>query len=70
MTYSRNRTLNVGTNAGMSKGRKGCIVERAGRLYVRVVYTDQLGLRRELMRRAQNKKHAMELKKQLVKEHP
>jgi len=55
-------------DAGMSKERKGCIVERAGRLYVRVAYTDQLGQRRELMRRAQNKKHARELKKQLVKE--
>jgi integrase len=52
----------------MGKQRKGCIVKRDGRLYVRVAYTDDLGKRRELMRRAQNKKHAQELKKQLLKE--
>lgn len=50
------------------KERKGFIVERAGKLYVRISYTDSLGKRRELMRRAQNKKHARELKKQLVKQ--
>jgi len=48
--------------------RKGFIVEKAGKLYVRVCYTDQLGKRRELMRRAQNRKHARELKKELVKQ--
>jgi len=52
----------------MNKQRKGCVVERAGKLYVRVAYTDSPGKRRELMRRAQNKKRAGELKKQLVKE--
>jgi hypothetical protein len=40
----------------------------AGKLYVRVAYTDSLGKRRELMRRAKDKKHARELKKQLVKQ--
>jgi len=54
--------------AGMGKQRKGCVVKRGGRLYVRIAYTGQLGRRRELMRRAQNKKHAQELKKQLVKQ--
>ena len=52
----------------MGKQRKGSVVERGGRLYVRVAYTDDLGRRRELMRRAQNKKHARELQKQLVKQ--
>jgi putative DNA primase/helicase len=36
------------------KERKGFIVERAGKLYVRVSYTDNLGKRRELMRRAKD----------------
>src|SRR5262245_33376598 len=53
---------------GMSKERKGSIDERNGRLYVRINYTDGLGKRRELMRRAQDRKHARELKKPLVKE--
>jgi len=52
----------------MGKKRQGSIVKKAGKLYVRVAYTDQLGRRRELMRRAQNRKHAQELKKQLVKD--
>jgi hypothetical protein len=34
--------------------RKGFIVEKAGKLYVRISYTDSLGKRRELMRRAQH----------------
>ena len=54
--------------ASTGKQRKGSIVERDGRFYVRVGYTDDLGKRRELMRRAQNKKHASELQKQLVKQ--
>lgn len=52
----------------MSKERRGCIVEKNGRLYVRLQYTDQLGRRRELMRRAQDRKHARQLQKELVKE--
>src|SRR5262245_38882222 len=48
--------------------RTGFIIERGGRLYVRVAYTDSLGKRRELMRRARDRKHARELKKELVKE--
>src|SRR5262249_25915763 len=52
----------------MGKQRKGCVVKKGGRLYVKVAYTDDLGRRRELMRRAQNKKHAQELKKQLGKQ--
>src|SRR5262245_25559 len=52
----------------MANERKGFIVERDGRLYVRIQWTDNLGRRRELMRRAQDKKHARELKKELVKQ--
>ena len=52
----------------MSKERKGWIVERAGKFHVRIAYTDSLGKRRELMRRAQNGKRARQLKKQLVEE--
>jgi hypothetical protein len=50
------------------KGGKGFIVERAGKLYVRVAYTDGLGKRHELMRRAKDNKHARGLKKRLVKQ--
>lgn len=52
----------------MSKEKRGCIVEKNGRLYVRIQYTDQLGKRRELMRRAQDRKHARQLQKELVKQ--
>jgi len=52
----------------MGKERTGFIVERNGRLYVRIQWTDQLGKRRELMRRATDRKHSTELKKQLVKQ--
>jgi hypothetical protein len=48
--------------------RKGFVVEKGGKLYVRVQWTDSLGKRRELMRRAQDRKHARELKKELVKQ--
>jgi integrase len=50
------------------KERTGFIVERNGRLYVRVQWTDSLGKRRELMRRATDKKHARQLQKDLVKQ--
>lgn len=52
----------------MSNERKGFIVERAGKLFVRIQWTDNLGKRRELMRRAKDRKHARELKKELVKQ--
>jgi hypothetical protein len=42
----------------MGKDRRGWIVEREGKLFVRVSYTDNLGKERELMRRARDKKHA------------
>jgi hypothetical protein len=37
------------------KERKGFVVEKAGKLYVRIAYTDSLGRRRELMRRAKER---------------
>jgi hypothetical protein len=52
----------------MGKTRKRWVVERAGKFYVTAAYTDDLGKRRELMRRNQDKKHAKELKKHLVKQ--
>jgi hypothetical protein len=52
----------------MSKIRKGWVVERAGKFYVNIGYTDDLGKRRELMRRAENKKHAKKLRKELVEQ--
>lgn len=52
--------------AGMGKERKGSIVERDGKFYVRVSYTDSLGKKRELMRRANDRKHARQLQKELV----
>jgi hypothetical protein len=52
----------------MSNERKGFIVERDGKLYVRIQWTDSLGKRRELMRRANDRQHARQLKKDLVKQ--
>ena len=60
--------MRVYAGMNMGKERRGCIVEKNGRLYVRISYNDQLGKRRELMRRAKDKKHDRELKKQLVKQ--
>jgi hypothetical protein len=48
------------------KDRKGYIVERAGKLYVRIQFTDNLGKRRELRRRANDRAHARQLQKELV----
>ncbi|SRR6266498_1641632 len=52
----------------MGKERKGWIVEREGKLYVRIQFTDNLGKSRELMRRANDRKHARQLQKELVKQ--
>jgi hypothetical protein len=40
------------------KDRKGYIVERAGKRYVRIQFTDNLAKLRELRRRAKNRSHA------------
>ncbi len=52
----------------MGKERKGSIVERDGKLYVRVGYKDSNGKYRELMRRAQDRADAKRIAKQLVAE--
>jgi integrase len=51
------------------KERTGFLVRRAGgQLYVRISFTDSLGKRRELMRRAKDKQHAKQLQKELSKQ--
>jgi len=50
------------------KDRKGYIVERAGKLYVCIQFTDNLGKRRELRMRAKDRSHARQLRKELVKQ--
>lgn len=52
----------------MAKERTGSIVERNGKLYVRVAYTDVTGKGRELMRRAMDRADAKRIAKQLVAE--
>jgi hypothetical protein len=52
----------------MGKQRKSSIVKRAGKFCVRVAYTGSLGKRRELMRRATDRKHARQIQKELVKQ--
>jgi integrase len=50
----------------MPKERTGSIVERDGRIYVRVSYTDAAGKKRELMRRAADRTDARKIIKQLL----
>jgi integrase len=50
------------------KERTGFITERNGNLYVRICYTDSLGKKRELMRRAKDQADAEKLRKKLVKQ--
>jgi hypothetical protein len=52
----------------MSRERKGYIVNRNGRLYVRVGYTDENGRRHDIVRRATNRTHARELKNEILRE--
>ncbi|HEX5082299.1 MAG TPA: tyrosine-type recombinase/integrase [Blastocatellia bacterium] len=49
----------------MPKERKGYIAEKNGRIYARITYTDSQGKRRELTRRASDKREAKKLLKQL-----
>lgn len=50
------------------KERTGFTIERDGKLYVRICYTDSLGKKRELMRRAKNEADAEKLRKKLIKQ--
>lgn len=52
----------------MARERKGTIRIRDGKLYARVQFTDETGKRRDLWRKAENRTHARELIRQLLKE--
>jgi integrase len=52
----------------MARERKGTIRIRDGKLYARVQFTDEMGKRRDLWRKAENRTHARELIRQLLKE--
>jgi hypothetical protein len=52
----------------MSRERKGYVVNRNGRLYVRVCYTDEQGDRHDIVRRAKNRTHARELRNEILRE--
>lgn len=52
----------------MSKERTGSIVEKNGKLYVRINYQSKNGKRRELMRRVANRKEGHKVRKQLLEE--
>jgi integrase len=59
--------LKVGTKVG--RERRGFIVKRNGKFYVRVGWTDPTtGQRRELMRAAEDRKHAKQLCRELCSE--
>jgi integrase len=51
----------------MSRERKGSILERDGKIYARVQFTDENGKRRDLWRRAENRAEARKKIKELVK---
>lgn len=52
----------------MARERKGLIVEKKGRIYARLTYTDSAGKRHDLTRRANTRTHARELIKTLMRE--
>lgn len=52
----------------MARERKGTTIERDGKIYARVTYVGADGKRHAIWRRAENKTHARELKKQLIRE--
>lgn len=52
----------------MARERKGFIIERDNRLYARVGYTDELGRRRDIIRRARTRTHARELIREIINE--
>lgn len=49
----------------MAKDRSGFIIEKGGKIYARICYTDSTGKRRELKRRAEDRTEARKLLKQL-----
>lgn len=52
----------------MSRERKGSIVTRDGKLYARVQFQDEQGKKRDLWRKADNRKHAQEIIRKLLTE--
>lgn len=53
----------------MARERKGFVFEREpGKWYARVTFLDQRGKRRDLWRKGDNKTHAKELLKQLLRD--
>ncbi|MGI8731842.1 MAG: tyrosine-type recombinase/integrase [Pyrinomonadaceae bacterium] len=52
----------------MARERKGFIVNRNGRLYARVGFTDDQGRRRDVVRRATSRTHARELIRDILRE--
>ncbi len=52
----------------MSRERKGSVVERDKKLYARVQFTDENGRKRDLWRKAENRTHAKEITKRLLRE--
>lgn len=52
----------------MAKDRSGYTFEENGKWYARITFTDSLGKRRNIKRRADNKTHGKELLRQIVRE--
>ncbi|HLL73925.1 MAG TPA: site-specific integrase [Pyrinomonadaceae bacterium] len=52
----------------MSRDRRGSVVQKRGKLYARVQFTDEGGRRRDLWRKAENRTQARELCRQLLSE--
>lgn len=52
----------------MAQERKGSIRKRDGKLYARVQFTDENGRKREMWRRAENRTHARQLIREMLKE--
>ena len=52
----------------MPRERKGSILNRDGKLYARVQFTDENGKRRDITRKAESRTHARQIIRQLLKE--
>lgn len=52
----------------MARERKGSVVDRGGKLYARVQFTDGNGKRRDLWRKVENRREARQVTRQLLKQ--
>ena len=52
----------------MARERKGSVVERGGKLYARVQFTDENGKRHDLWRKVENRREARQVTRQLLKQ--